>query len=425
MAPAGLPVTVVTCAPGYEGVRDAFLSNWDEKDGETGAGLCIYKDGKCVVEMYAGHSDFDKTKPYTPESLNIVHSSGKALMSLTIAHLVGKGLLKYEDPVAKYWPEFAAGGKENVTIADLCAHSGGVGWLDDEHLPTIEDVQMGNQEKLAAKIASQPHNFGGKTTKSYHAVTRGWFLNELVRRVAGKTHGDLWRDELNAKLGAEVYCGLPKDKHGRVSLLQEEDMLVAQYQVMMADQTTPIYKTFASIPKGVQKQLVDSSVGSNDPQLWTSETSAAFTVTNARTLGRLAGAMAQGGSIDGVELVSPKGFEAASKIHEGVKNDPDACIGFPVPYTHGGWAESMAGIRIPVYLFDLTAQPPKPLYTESMVGNDVTWHGWFGYGGSVFQWSKEHGLGFGYVPNRLRAGLLGDGRSAKIFDALLKAAVKN
>jgi CubicO group peptidase (beta-lactamase class C family) len=145
--------------------------------------------GKPVIEMYAGYADEEKTKPYTKDNLNIVHSSGKAVMSLTIAHLVGEGKLDYDEKVSKYWPEFAAGNKGDVTLGQLCAHSGGVSWwaisfsespslatyfirgflrLDKEFMPTVEDIQMGNQDALEKKIAGQPHNQGGTTTKSYH-----------------------------------------------------------------------------------------------------------------------------------------------------------------------------------------------------------------------------------------------------------------
>jgi CubicO group peptidase (beta-lactamase class C family) len=118
--------------------------------------------------MYAGYADEEKTKPYTKDNLTIIHSSGKAVMSCTIAHLVGEGKLDYDEKVSKYWPEFAAGNKADVTLGQLCAHSGGVSWLDSDWTPTIEEAQMGNEDALEKTIAAQPHNQGGTTTKSYH-----------------------------------------------------------------------------------------------------------------------------------------------------------------------------------------------------------------------------------------------------------------
>lgn len=125
--------------------------------------------------MYAGWADEAKTKPYTKDNLTIIHSSGKGVMSCTIAHLVGEGKLNYNQRIADLWPEFAAGNKENVTLGELCAHSGGVSWLDEPYTPTIEEAQMGNEHVMEARIAAQPHNNGGETTKSYHAISRGWF----------------------------------------------------------------------------------------------------------------------------------------------------------------------------------------------------------------------------------------------------------
>lgn len=282
-----------------------------------------------MVEIYAGHADEAKTKPYTKENLNIIHSSGKSLMSVTIAHLVSQGLLDYNEKVSKYWPEFAAGGKENVTLGELCAHSGGVSWVDADWLPTIEDAQMGNEDALEKRIAGQPHNNGGTTTKSYHAISRGWYLNALCRKVMGKTHGSLWRDELNKKLGVEVYCGLPKDLHHRVSTVHEEAALQGQMQVMLGSPDAPIYKSLLTIPKGATKQPVDSAICSNDRKMWTTETASAYTLTNASSLGRIAGLMAMGGSLDGVEIVKPDTLKKAMTVHDGVKDLTDLCLGSP------------------------------------------------------------------------------------------------
>ncbi|KAI9024661.1 beta-lactamase/transpeptidase-like protein [Hyaloraphidium curvatum] len=345
-------------------------------------------------------------------------------MSMTIAHLVGKGLLSYSDKVSKVWPEFAAGGKGDVTLGELCAHSGGVSWVDEEYLPTIEEAQMGNEDALEAKIAGQPHNHGGELTKSYHAISRGWYLNALIRRVhpEKKTHGAIFRDVINKQLGVEVYCGLPKELHSRVSTVHEEPMLQAQMDVMLGETSLPIYKSLMTIPKGAKKQSVDSALSSNDPKMWTTETSAAYTFTNASSLGRLAALMSMGGSLDGFEYIAPKAWEESVALHEGVKDLVDLCLGTPVPYTNGGWAISLPIASVPQVLFDATVQPPKPLYTPGMGPKPgVSWTGWFGYGGSTLQWDAGRKVGVGYLPNKLRAGVLGDMRSALIYEALNEA----
>jgi hypothetical protein len=133
-----------------------------------------------------------------------------------------------------------------------------------------------------------------------------------------------------------------------------------------------------TIPKGAKKQPIDSALCSNDPQMWTTETASAYTFTNASSLGRLAGLMAMGGSLDGFEYVKPAGFAKANKVHDGVAELVDLCLGTPVPYTYGGFAQSMPGLSVPMYLFDMTVVPPKPLYSPEMMLPGWTWTGWFG-----------------------------------------------
>ena len=173
----------------------------------------------------------------------------------------------------------------------------------------------------------------------------------------------------------DLQKGLPKDQHHRVSLVREEALLQGQMAVMLGDPTTPIYKALQPI---IGSDNLGLTVPSNDPKIWTGESSAAFTLTNASSLGRLAGLMAMGGSLDGFEYVKPAAFAKANKVHEGVAELVDLCLGTPVPYTHGGFAQSLPGLSVPMYLFDMTVQPPKPLYTPEMMLPGWTWTGWFG-----------------------------------------------
>jgi CubicO group peptidase (beta-lactamase class C family) len=127
---------------------------------------------KKVVELYGGFEDQAHTKPYTNESLNTIFSSSKGVSSFVVAHLVDQGHLDYYERVSKYWPEFAAGGKEHVLVWELLAHRAGVAYLDENHRITVEDTY--DLDKLAARIAGQPHVFDGKSLQGYAAVTRDW-----------------------------------------------------------------------------------------------------------------------------------------------------------------------------------------------------------------------------------------------------------
>lgn len=179
-----------------------FKANFVPKDSaeeDLGASFVVYKDGKEIVSLTAGWCDPEKvcsftrrlrpfataptqpstissilqTKPYTEDTLQIIHSAGKTVMAMNMAHIISQGLVDYDQKIAHYWPEFAQGGKQDVLVKDLLMHCGGVQSLNPELVPNNEE--MHDLDKLAAKIAKQPHNNGGKLTKSYHAITRGWY----------------------------------------------------------------------------------------------------------------------------------------------------------------------------------------------------------------------------------------------------------
>lgn len=157
----------------YLPVVDAFLANITNGH-EVGAGFCLYVKGKPVIDLAGGLKD--NGRKYDLTSVNQVFSSGKAIMSIVVAFCVSKGYLKYDLKVADVWPEFAQGGKEEVTVQDILQHRGGVGWLDDDNRLDANEFWE-TPEIVVEKLAKQKHNFDGKKTQSYHAATRGWYIN--------------------------------------------------------------------------------------------------------------------------------------------------------------------------------------------------------------------------------------------------------
>ncbi|KAJ1552446.1 hypothetical protein HK405_011297, partial [Cladochytrium tenue] len=182
-------------APGYEALPALFAIGWAEGD-EVGASFSAYVGGVRVVELYGGFTDTTYTAPYSPDTLQMVFSSSKAVTSIAVMHLVERGVLDLDRRVADYWPEFATGGKADVTVRDLLRHRAGVPFLDSAHIPTPEDT--GDLDRLASLIAPQPHAFDGAPVSAYHATTRGWYINELVRRAhpEGKSLRDIMNEEI-------------------------------------------------------------------------------------------------------------------------------------------------------------------------------------------------------------------------------------
>ncbi|KXS21308.1 beta-lactamase/transpeptidase-like protein [Gonapodya prolifera JEL478] len=388
-------------APGYEEVERVFRKNFDDGK-ELGAGYAAYVDGKLVVNLYGGWADEAKTKSFTDSSLTNIWSSGKAVLGVTVAHCVSKGLFSYSDPVSKYWPEFGAGGKENVLIKDLCQHTAGVAWLDDAHLPTIAD--LADLDALAKKIAGQPHNFGGEYQKIYHAVTQGWFLNEVVRRVLGTSHGDFFKSTVNKSLGVDVYCGFPtelEDRYAPVVLTKELiEGLVANAP---KDKTEPRAKVGATMPKGYTT--------ANDPELRKGETPAAFTVSNAKSVARLMALCSMGGALDGVNLIDEATLKASIELDPRAQGVVDLNLQYATQSCVGGtsWVRSPDGFRVPAEF------PP-----EYAKGSGWQWQGWYGFGGSHAQFDLGNHTSSAYVMNLMQPMRGADNRGTDLALALTK-----
>ncbi|KAL7312064.1 hypothetical protein PS15m_007864 [Mucor circinelloides] len=185
----------------YKEVYDLFVNNIKQGH-EVGASLAVYVDGKQVIGLQGGWQDVENKIEYTNNTLQMVFSSTKVLAAIVIAQLVDQGLLSYDERIATYWPEFAQNNKENVTLMDLMRHTSGVGALDTPlSLANVTDYAT-----FTKILAEQPHNFDGVPTHAYHAITQGWYQNEIVRRVdpQHRTIDDFAR-EFKDRYGSEWY----------------------------------------------------------------------------------------------------------------------------------------------------------------------------------------------------------------------------
>ncbi|KAG2234023.1 hypothetical protein INT48_007113 [Thamnidium elegans] len=185
----------------YKEVYDIFLNNF--KQGlDVGASVSAYVDGRKVISLQGGWQDIEEKVEYTNKSLQMVFSTTKILGVVVIAQLVEQGLLSYDEKISTYWPEFAQGNKENVTLCELMRHKSGVASLDKPL--SFQDAY--DPDVLAEILAKQPHNFGGKPIRAYHSFTQGWYQNEIIRRVdpQRRTIDSIVR-EFKDKWGSEWY----------------------------------------------------------------------------------------------------------------------------------------------------------------------------------------------------------------------------
>ena len=253
-----------SCASRFEGVRDAFERNFALRH-EIGAAVAAWVDGELVVNLWAGTADAAGTRPWQVDTMATVLSGTKGLTSTCIHQLVERGELDLNAPVARYWPEFAQAGKQDITIAMVMSHrSGVIGPRQRLHWQQVTEWDLVCERLAAAEPWWEPG-----TAQGYHMTTFGFILGELCRRVTGNTVGHYLRTEIAEPLGAEVHIGVPRAEQRRCADLIEKPHI----RKMLADVNAPGYPTtLAEHPKaGLAVSMgftPDDEVGSNDLDLW-------------------------------------------------------------------------------------------------------------------------------------------------------------
>jgi CubicO group peptidase (beta-lactamase class C family) len=391
-----------TVAPGFESVRSLYEHNMSTLV-ERNTQLCVYVGDDCVVDLWASAVD---DASFNGDSLMNVFSSGKSLEAIALAALVDKGLIDYNAKIADYWPEYAANGKQDTTVADLMRHEAGLAAFDTTLDPVSLHADNLKTNAVGQIVEQQTARYrpGEDNQREYHAITRGWIANEVFRRVEplGRTMGEFLRDEISAPLGADVYIGLRDDEIDRVSQVA---MLGFGYQ--FAQGLVPramgrkielnLWRTMGRLMKfragmknstsqkmptpltGMEKMTVIDS-----PAVCKAEIPSAGAKCSARGLARLAAMMANGGSLAGKTVV---GQSAWSAMHaEPIARNMTA---MQTTFTQGGLAT-----------FAHPGAGADDLTTGLNVGREG-FYGWMGLGGSIFQWNPEHKVGFAYAPTSL------------------------
>ena len=192
--------------PGFERVRDAFAANF-EAGHEVGAALCVHHDGRKVVDIVGGSFDRDGTKPYGSDTLQLVFSSTKGATAVCANLLAQRGLLDLDEPVATYWPEFAQGGKGRLPVRYLLSHQAGLPAIDR----TLTPEEVWAWDPVIEALAEQAPFWEPGTAHGYHALTYGYLVGEVVRRITGRSLGSFFADEVAEPLGLEFFIGLPED----------------------------------------------------------------------------------------------------------------------------------------------------------------------------------------------------------------------
>lgn len=391
-----------TVAPGFESVKDLYTHNMQTLE-ERNTQLCVYHKGEKVVDLWATAIGDER---FSPDSLVNVFSSGKSLEAIAMASLVDKGLLDYDAKVADYWPEFGANGKEHLTIADLMRHEAGLAVfntsIEAEDL-LVENIKLNRVGKII-EDHSPAFRKGAENRREYHALTRGWIVNEVFRRVdpVGRTIGEFLREDLSGPLEADATVGVKEADLGRVSrvaplgfLFQLLESLKPRFMGRRIELNIfqilgrligllPAIRNATTLGAPRPFKGMEGIGHFNKPAIAMGETPSANAHCSARGLARIAAMMAANGIWHGKVFLGEKAWQA---MHHGALA---ASMGFThTDFTQGG-----------VNAFIETNASSSHLDRAFNDGRQG-FFGWMGLGGSLFQWHPRHEIGFGYVPTSL------------------------
>ena len=348
---------------GFERVREAFEANFADYP-EVGAAVAVVRDGETVVDLWAGHADRERKRAWQRDTIVNVWSTTKGITALAAHMLVDRGKLDLDAPVARYWPEFAAAGKEALPVRYLLTHEAGLAAL----APDLPAEALLDWDAVVRSLAAQAPAWEPGTKQGYHGLTFGWLVGEVMRRVSGQSVGSFVRSEIAEPLGIDCYIGIGAELDPRVA-----DILRDERPEVRAPADAP------ARPSPLRQLDWNSRV------VRAAEIPAANGHTNARALARIYGALARGGEIDGVRLLSPESVERAAQERA---NGVDATLGVPTHRTLG---------------FMRRFEEFDDVRPASSFGHS-------GAGGSQGFADPEARLGFGYTMNRMLMPLPGESR---------------
>ncbi len=363
------------CSERFAPVREAMASNF-EKGLDVGASVAVTLDGELVVDLWAGHADEDRTVAWERDTITNVWSTTKTMTALCALMLADRGEIDLHAPVARYWPEFAAAGKGAIEVRHLLGHTSGLsGWQEPIAVDALYDW-----EKATSLLAAQEPWWQPGSASGYHAISQGYLVGEVVRRVTGQSLGNFFAAELAGPLGADFHIGLDPSNFARVSNVIPPPPLA----IGDIDPASVAMRTFANPPLDARYAWTDA---------WRqAEIPAANGHGNARSVAVAQSVLACGGEVGGRRFLSPAGCEA---VFEQQARGVDLVLGVPIRF---GMGYGLNGTELPMG-----------------TGERVCF--WGGWGGSLIVVDLDARMTVAYVMNRMGEGTLGDVRGAGVVMA--------
>lgn len=372
------------CDARFAAVRDTFAASV-EAGGEVGASFAATLDGRMVVDLWGGHADAARTRPWERDTIVNVFSTTKAMTALCAHLLADRGLLDLDAPVARYWPEFATAGKETIPVRMLLSHTAGLAAIR-QRLP-LEALY--DWDRYAAAIAAERPWWEPGTANGYHALTFGHLVGEVIRRISGQRIGQFLRDEVTGPLGADFHIGLPASEERRCG--EMVGPTAAENAAAGLD---------APAPDSLRAKVLGNPAlrpeQANTSAWRRAEIPAANGHGNARSVARVLAALACGGALDGVRLLRAESIDRAIATQAYGR---DLVLGFKVKWGLGF----------------MLASAELPLSPSSRAFG----HG--GWGGSLGFVDLDARVSWAYVMNKMAPGTAGDTRGFALMAALYGA----
>jgi len=413
-----------------ERVRDRlkplFHENF-ETFGELGAAVSVWQNGKPVVDLYGGFCDAGREKPWTADTIVLVWSATKGIGSACVLHALQQRNIELDRRVAEFWPEFAQSGKEKIRLAQLLSHQAGLCALDRR-------VDVLDYDGVIRALEAQAPLWPPGTAHGYHARTFGFLLDQLIRRITGKTLSEYWQENFARPLELDFWIGLPENENSRAATIYAarsgKPPEPKQFYLDLVTPGTLARKTFTS-QYGLH---VISKM--NDAQIRAQPIVSFGGIGSASALAKFYSMLANGGTLDGQTFFSEKTIAwMATKLSDGT----DRVFQIPTAFSAGFMKDSEgAGVSSGAVASAKAASPPpnkgrignppsvkngrtrdRPsLITPRLFGPSGTSFGHPGAGGSHAFADPENKIAFAYVMNQMEQSVLTNEKSLRLVDAI-------
>ncbi|HEX6264116.1 MAG TPA: serine hydrolase domain-containing protein [Actinomycetota bacterium] len=377
---------------GFGGVMDAFVANFAERQ-DLGAGCAVYADGRPVVDVWGGIADRRSGTEWTHKTTAVVFSCSKGLLTICVYRLADEGKLDVDAPIVRYWPEFGRSGKSGITIRDALTHRAGLPALDVD----LTKDQVLAWDPVIRAIEAQPPMYARTDGHFYHAMTYGWLVGEVIRRITGLTPGSFFRQSLGDRLGLRTWIGLPAEEQARVAWMEaplpDEDSDAARENARVAKDNALVDRSL-TMSGAFAFPAEDEYVTFNDPAIRAGEIPGANGISTAESLARLYGACVS--DIDGAPILS------ASSLADACRPRASGPQLSGLPDDGARWGTG----------FQLASPPNQPMLGRGSFGHA-------GAGGQLAFGDVDHRIGFAYLSNQM--GGYGDVRARALSGAVKTA----